>query len=362
VEEGLGGDGLEAATVKEARSLAAGDMPTEAKIRKAYRWWARNERFLSADEDTPADVAANLWGGRPGMTWFRDLYDELDTSDSEQSSKGDMDRMSARFKASGSITDNQIEAVASTTGNMDRTGDVIAPGAFKSSVLRDFVQNGALLAFHEWDDEPIGMPVSAAMRGNELVSVGQFHTTQKGQDFRKIAMERIEAGLSVSVSVGFMPDYDSMSFYPSGKALMDACEEMGMDTAAFDTKSITAWKSGCRLIRSVTELFEWSIVLVGANPKAKTRTVKDFTGESAHGLTLEQELEISLAGIERALDVAELRSEDGRRLNDSRLRIIRDINELSGKILSLSAPVDDAEIQRRAAVMDRVAKALASIK
>jgi hypothetical protein len=35
VEEGLGGDGLEPATVKEARSLASGDMPTEAKIRKA---------------------------------------------------------------------------------------------------------------------------------------------------------------------------------------------------------------------------------------------------------------------------------------------------------------------------------------
>jgi ATP-dependent Clp endopeptidase proteolytic subunit ClpP len=35
VEDGKGGDGLEPATVKEARSLKAGEAPTEAKIRKA---------------------------------------------------------------------------------------------------------------------------------------------------------------------------------------------------------------------------------------------------------------------------------------------------------------------------------------
>ena len=78
VEDGKGGDGLEPATVKEARSLKAGEAPTEAKIRKAYRWWARNERFLDAEADSPADVAANLWGGAAGRDWFRALYAQLD--------------------------------------------------------------------------------------------------------------------------------------------------------------------------------------------------------------------------------------------------------------------------------------------
>lgn len=82
VEDGLGGDGLEPATVREARSLKAGDAPTEAKIRKAYRWWARNERFLDAEADTPADVAANLWGGASGRDWFRALYAELEADES----------------------------------------------------------------------------------------------------------------------------------------------------------------------------------------------------------------------------------------------------------------------------------------
>lgn len=82
-EDGLAGDGLEPATVKEARSLAAGERPTEAKVRKANAWWGRNERFLEAEANTPADVAANLWGGAAGRDWFRDLFNELE---SEQAS------------------------------------------------------------------------------------------------------------------------------------------------------------------------------------------------------------------------------------------------------------------------------------
>lgn len=78
-EDGLAGDGLEPATVKEARSLAAGERPTEFKVRKANAWWARNERFLDADANTPADVAANLWGGAAGRDWFRALFNELET-------------------------------------------------------------------------------------------------------------------------------------------------------------------------------------------------------------------------------------------------------------------------------------------
>lgn len=77
-EDGLAGDGLEPATVKEARSLAGGERPTEAKVRKANAWWDRNERFLDAEANTPADVAANLWGGAAGRDWFRALFNELE--------------------------------------------------------------------------------------------------------------------------------------------------------------------------------------------------------------------------------------------------------------------------------------------
>jgi hypothetical protein len=77
-EDGLAGDGLEAATVKEARALASGERPTDFKVRKANAWWGRNERFLDAEANTPADVAANLWGGAAGRDWFRALFNELE--------------------------------------------------------------------------------------------------------------------------------------------------------------------------------------------------------------------------------------------------------------------------------------------
>lgn len=77
-EEGLGGSGLEEATVIEARNLAKGEEPTEAKIKKAVAWWNRNERFLEAEADTPADVAANLWGGAAGRDWFRALAAQME--------------------------------------------------------------------------------------------------------------------------------------------------------------------------------------------------------------------------------------------------------------------------------------------
>ena len=77
-EEGLAGDGLEPATVTDAKSLVAGEAPTENKIRKANAWWGRNDRFLEAEPNTPADVAANLWGGAAGRDWFNALFAQLE--------------------------------------------------------------------------------------------------------------------------------------------------------------------------------------------------------------------------------------------------------------------------------------------
>jgi ATP-dependent Clp endopeptidase proteolytic subunit ClpP len=84
VEQGLGGEGLEDVTIREAYALKAGEAPSEAKIRKANAWWARNERFLEAEADSPADVAANLWGGAAGRDWFRALYAQLEEEEEQE--------------------------------------------------------------------------------------------------------------------------------------------------------------------------------------------------------------------------------------------------------------------------------------
>lgn len=77
-EEGLGGSGLEEKTVIDARNLVKGEEPSEDKVKRAVAWWARNERFLEADPNTPADVAANLWGGAAGRDWFNALAAQME--------------------------------------------------------------------------------------------------------------------------------------------------------------------------------------------------------------------------------------------------------------------------------------------
>jgi ATP-dependent Clp endopeptidase proteolytic subunit ClpP len=92
--EGLAGEGLEKATVLEAESLVAGEAPTEAKVQKANAWWGRNERFLEAEPNSPADVAANLWGGAAGRDWFRALYAQIEREEGEEDESPD-DKLSA---------------------------------------------------------------------------------------------------------------------------------------------------------------------------------------------------------------------------------------------------------------------------
>ena len=85
--EGLAGDGLEKQTVLDAEALVAGEAPTEDKVRTANAWWGRNARFLEAEANTPADVAANLWGGAAGRDWFQALYAQLETEEGETADK-----------------------------------------------------------------------------------------------------------------------------------------------------------------------------------------------------------------------------------------------------------------------------------
>ena len=81
--EGLAGEGLEKQTVLDAEALVAGEAPTEDKVRTANAWWGRNARFLEAEANTPADVAANLWGGAAGRDWFQALYAQLEIEEGE---------------------------------------------------------------------------------------------------------------------------------------------------------------------------------------------------------------------------------------------------------------------------------------
>lgn len=77
-EEGKGGKGLEQSTIRQARKIAGGASVSDRWVRKANRFWARNERFLSEGSDSPAYVSALLWGGAAGRDWYRSQYKKLE--------------------------------------------------------------------------------------------------------------------------------------------------------------------------------------------------------------------------------------------------------------------------------------------
>jgi len=254
-----------------------------------------------------------------------------------------MEKITKAFRASAEITDNQIKVIASSVGNIDRGGDVILPGAYSKAVLKDFDANGGILIGHDWDDLPIGFPVSSGMVGDELHSVAQFHSTESGQEARTVAVERAQNGKSVNVSVGFMPNYASVTEHANGQAMLNYLKANDYDLSLFDVKAIKAWSGWCRTIGEVAELCEWSIVLVGMNRRAKTIDVKSFSDVLGHGLTLADDLEAALGAVKRAYDTALLRTEKGKSLPDERIEQLTEIQSQITEILGMKAETPEPE-------------------
>lgn len=129
-EEGLAGDGLEPATVADAKSLISGEAPTADKVDKAYNWWARNGRFLEAEANTPADVAANLWGGAAGRDWFNALYAQIERQE-EQEDESLNDKLSANSNTANSKNgvDSTPQPTQQPDTNMSDTATTVTAAA-----------------------------------------------------------------------------------------------------------------------------------------------------------------------------------------------------------------------------------------
>ena len=125
--EGLAGDGLEKATVTDAESLVSGEAPTEDKIRKANAWWGRNERFLEGEPNTPADVAANLWGGAAGRDWFSALFAQLEEPSDTNTDKTLSTDSQNTVNDSG--VDSTSQPTQTTDTNMSDTATTVTAAA-----------------------------------------------------------------------------------------------------------------------------------------------------------------------------------------------------------------------------------------
>ena len=180
------------------------------------------------------------------------------------------------------LKDNMLRGAAAVMGNLDRTNDVIYPKAFKKA-LPDFLRQGSVLTGHDWRSLPVAMPISAKEAGNALETEAEFHTHQAAQDARTVAKERLDKGLSVGLSIGFGLEDDDADWFNSGADLLAHAKGLGHDMDLFDCKGIMACDDWCRGIKNVSNLYEYSIVPVPANPLAQATQAKgldiDFRSE-----------------------------------------------------------------------------------
>jgi HK97 family phage prohead protease len=137
-----------------------------------------------------------------------------------------------------------VELYAAVFGNVDRTGEVIQPGAFKS--LDKFVREGWIAVNHNWDGLGVATIDEAGQDTKGLRIKARFHSTPEAQAVRTTIRERIARGRSVKASIGY-------------KVLED--EQVKMDG-----KSVRSLKS--------IDVFEASIVNVPANPLAEASHAK----------------------------------------------------------------------------------------
>jgi ATP-dependent Clp endopeptidase proteolytic subunit ClpP len=188
--EGLAGDGLEKQTVTEAESLVAGEAPTEDKVQKANAWWGRNERFLESEPNTPADVAANLWGGAAGRDWFNALFAQLeDPSDTNTDKTLSTDGEKA---INDSGVDSTPQPPQQPDTNMSDTTTVTAAAAPAASVDLTAVL-AKLSALEASMKAPAAAPAPEPVRpvienrGNPLLE--QHKSIKAGADRRKFLIE-----------------------------------------------------------------------------------------------------------------------------------------------------------------------------
>jgi ATP-dependent Clp endopeptidase proteolytic subunit ClpP len=191
--EGLAGDGLEKATVLEAESLVAGEIPTEDKVQKANAWWGRNERFLEAEPNSPADVAANLWGGAAGRDWFRALYAQIEREEGEEDESPD-DNISA--DSNNAISENGKASLPQPTQqpdtNMSDSTTVTAAAAPAASVDLTAIL-AKLSALEASMKSPAAAPAPEPVRpviqnlGNPLLE--QHKSFKAGAERRKFLIE-----------------------------------------------------------------------------------------------------------------------------------------------------------------------------
>ena len=347
-EEGKGGDGLEPATIKEARSMARGEEQTEAKIRKGNRWWGRNARFLDEPDDSPAMVAALLWGGEPGMRWFKRAYEYvLKEEKSENMNFNTRQERQFELRMEGAEASNGgLKGMALKYGELDSYCSVFAPGS-ATAALPDFVANGSFLESHDADDLAIGYIKSATDNGVGVEVEVEYHSTPAAKDARTVALERLAAGKKVGLSIGFtIGDYLE---FENGEAMLSMVDTLGMDKNLFNVEAIRKCNRSCYLIMRLAKVYEVSQVNFPAVPESEASEVRNSLKGAHAGSSFADQLCAVLDAVEgvttRANEVLVLREAHDKTLGKATLERLEAIRSNLDELLTRANEPTVQELQ-----------------
>ena len=258
-EQGLSGDGLQPATVEEARQLRAGKVEDE-KVMRMRAWilrhrqdWegvARNSNPDDADFPGPGAVAAYLWGVDPTDGESADrVVKWADGILNAEAERFDVKELETRALPMGDFTVTEDESGQKTFSgyaamfNQPSEGlpftEVIAPGAFKRTLSRA-ASGTKIISFLFGHDETRALATTASGR------------LTLAEDDRGL---RVEAKLDPA-------DPDAASVI--SKLTYEAAA-MGMSFGFAVPKNGDAWEGDQRTIREVN-LFEVSVLSAGQTP------------------------------------------------------------------------------------------------
>lgn len=218
---------------------------------------------------------------------------------------------SAEFKFFGDDGRGGFSGYASTFGGVDSYKDTIMPGAY-AKTIEPFLSSGFIAIGHSWSDMPIAFPTDAKEDANGLLITAEFHSTPLAQDARKVVQERLAAGKSIGLSIGYR--------VPEGGSTMR--------------------KDGIRELTDI-ELFEVSLVTVPADSRAGVTDAK--SGPRA-GLPFADHSDAVRAAVEeyvvRCRSLIDLRAKEGRVLSTATRARVSTARESISDALSSLADVD----------------------
>lgn len=95
-----------------------------------------------------------------------------------------------------------IEGAAAVAGNLDRVGDIIAPGALVKAARKAPGEVGVFIG-HDQTRLPVGIPIEIVATANGLMTRTKIFKTTAGDDLLQTARELLAHGRTLGMSIGY---------------------------------------------------------------------------------------------------------------------------------------------------------------